>query len=275
MGSCKKQKKPLNNLVSPTLRVADIPKGESPGAQSAMIFHILDTNLFRTLTSTPGGVAIAKLNSGLDKYQALKNQVETAIKMTPFGLLEGIGLIPPKIPYPVISQDLRKKPSREIADFLLNYFTAALDAEQLLSAEALKERVERQRAYTVPEAMTLFDICVTHPTNYYNFDQSVRKCLAFDHLFKYPFDDELRAKMHHLLLVMALSASPMASHGGKFRLVRRLWEQVYPSIAKANPKAEGELHRINQSMSLKNKQDYFDCDIVAFLCDGYLSVAGA
>jgi hypothetical protein len=75
--------------------------------------------------------------------------------------------------------------------------------------------------------------------------------------------------MHHLLLVMSLNASPMISHGGKFRLVRRLWEQGYPSIVKANPQAADVLSRINESMTLKNKQDYFDCDIIAFLCDGY------
>ena len=189
--------------------------------------------------------------------------------MTPFGLLEAIGFIPPKIPDPVISAELREKPAREIANFLLNYFSNSLDAEISLTAEGLKDRVDRQRAYTVPEAMTLFDICVAHPANSPNFDKSVRKCLAFDHLFKFQFDSELRLKMHQLLLVMSLSDSPMASHGGKFRLVRRLWEQTYPAIAKANPQAADTLGRINKSMSLKNKQDYYDCDIVAFLCDGY------
>jgi hypothetical protein len=123
-----------------------------------MIFHILDTNLFRTLTSTPGGDAIARLNAGLEQHQDLKNQVKTAIKMTPFGLLEGIGLIPPKIQDPVISRQLRMKSAGEIADFLLNYFSAALDAEHSLTAEAIQERAERQRAYTVPESLALFDM---------------------------------------------------------------------------------------------------------------------
>lgn len=234
-----------------------------------MIFHLLDTNLFRTLTSTPGGDAIARLNACLEQHQDLKNQMKTAIKMTPFGLLEAISFIPPKIPDPVRSRQLRMNSSGEIANFLLNYFSAALDAEQFLSAEGMQELAERQRAYTVPESMELFDICVTHPVTSPNFDQSVRKCLAFDHLFKFQFDNELRAKMHHLLLVMSLNVSPMISHGGRFRLVRRLWEQGYSSIVRANPQATDVLSRINKLMSLKNKQDYFDCDIVTFLCDGY------
>ena len=221
------------------------------------------------MTTSPGGAAIQALNDSLARHPGLRNPSSFAVKLTPFGLLEAIGLVPPKIAMPSIPKALHKKPAKEIADFLLSQLRASIESEPSLTAQSIQDRVRVQKTYTTPEAMELFEICVVYPASMPNFDITIRRCLAFDYLFKYQFDGALAQKMRHFLLSLFLNHSPMLAHSGKFRLVRRMWERTYPELIQANPASNEQLARINRSMSLKNAQDYFDCDLIAFVCQGY------
>lgn len=238
-------------------------------SRQTILYYLLDTNLFRVLTTSQHGKAIVRFNECLDAYPFLRNEKETAIKLTPFGLLEAIGGVPPKVSAPEIPRELYCEKPAIIANFLIQEYLKKFEAEPTLNASYLMSKANIQRTYTAPEAYPIFDICISHPIKQADFDRTIKQCLAYDHLFKFQFDRELSMRMHHHFLVLLLIQSPMLCHSGKFRIVRRIWEQVYPKLLGSSPELKEILVRINKSMSIKNAQDYFDCDLVSFLCHGY------
>jgi len=100
-------------------------------------------------------------------------------------------------------------------------------------------------------------------------DGTIKKSIAFDYLFKFQFSRTLAAQMHMFFLALFFHTEGLPGHVGKFRFARRLWEQLYSDLLRMNPGKKDVLELYNRSMSIKNAQDYLDCDIVHFLCFGY------
>jgi hypothetical protein len=232
-------------------------------------FWLLDNNVFNTLTSSKGGEAIVRLNHALDRFPELKNGTLTAIKLTPFGVLEAIGVVPPKPPQVQIPPATAKLEAPAVANYLMAEFEQYLGRRDELKLERLLELAETRKGYIAPEASELFDICVAHPLNAAGAEGTIKKCLAFDYLFKFQFSKRLAPEMHRFFVPLLFNTTGLQSHVGKFRFARRLWEQIYPDLVKSNPRRLQVLEAYNRSMSLKNTRDYLDCDIVHFLCIGY------
>jgi hypothetical protein len=241
----------------------------SDSVKSVKLFWLLDNNVFRNLTSSPDGVALRTLNDALERLPLLRNGDLTALKMTPMGVLEALGVVPPGAPPIRIGPAMVHRPAHEVAEHLLTQFKNFLAKSVILSRSSLEQAAEAQRKFTTYEAQTLFDICVMHPINTAGFHETVLTCIAFDYLYKFQFPRPLTREMHHFFVAGLFSTKGLASHLGKFRVARRMWEELYPKLLAANPGREHHLELYNRSMSIKNARDYLDCDIVHFLSIGY------
>ena len=70
------------------------------GHDALVDFFLLDTNLFREATKSPGNQLLRRLIPEMKRHGLDFGPVGTAVRLSPFGLLEALGIVvpmPPKI----------------------------------------------------------------------------------------------------------------------------------------------------------------------------------
>ncbi|WP_175107478.1 hypothetical protein [Pararobbsia alpina] len=233
------------------------------------MFFLLDTNLFRLACKSSNGAFIIQLNSELGRYPYLKNDDITAFKMTPFGLLEYLGIVPPKAPIISIPSSVASsKSGTVIAGHVIKEAKKFYVARPELSVEHLSKKCE-ERKYVDPAAIDLFDICVEHPLRSESVERTIINALAFDYLYKYVFSENLLRNVLPFLFASFFLDDAQSSSVSKFRLSKRLWDKGKAFRKNAPDEQAGiSFEELDKAMQIKNQQDYLDGDIVHFVAYG-------
>jgi len=240
---------------------------------SQILFHILDTNLFRKACKSKNGIFIINLNASLSRYLYLKNSEITAFKLTPFGLLEFLGIVPPhptSIEIPDNISELGN--SRAIADHIIAAVKDFYSTCDELKLHNLMAKCTEQEAYVEYEAKPLFDICVKNLLNQPNIEEVIAGFLAFDYLYKYRFNSELEKIMLQYLSVHFFLDDAFSSSLSKFRLSKRVWDKIREDLVKQYKNNEEKLKVIEvytKSMKIKNQRDFLDGDLVHSIAYGH------
>ncbi len=238
-----------------------------------ILFHILDTNLFRKACKSKNGAFILNLNASLSRNLYLKNSEITAFKLTPFGLLEYLGIVPPHPTSIEIPANISESAnSRAIADHIIIAAKAFYSACDELKLRNLKAKCAEQEAYVEYEARPLFDICVKNILDQPNIEEVIVGFLAFDYLYKHRFNVELEKIMLQYLSVHFFMDDAFSSSVSKFRLSKRVWDKIREDLVKQYKNDEEKLKLIEiytNSMKIKNQRDFLDGDLVHYIAYGH------
>lgn len=229
-----------------------------------MDFFLLDTNFFREATKSREnrllGTLIPQLRaSGLEF--GLGNP--TAIRVSPFALLEALGVVPTMPPKPVVNFS-HKNPNevyRQIFDYACKYFRGLPE----LQYAYLRQKQKEQAAYVIPEALDLFNVCVTGILDRdLDLNGVFATFLAGDYFFKYPFTRDIFISMGAFLGAAFFSDVPEQSPVSRFRVSMRMYDLLRSNI-QAFPGSE----KYASAFKVKSERDFLDTDIVQDVTYGY------
>lgn len=218
------------------------------------------------MCKSKNGEVISNFNKSFDRCK-LKGTDFSGFRITPFSLLEFLGIVPPHFILNDIPQEVfRDKNPGTITDFILKKAKKFYSESAVLTIDYLKQKEEEQLKYVEYEAFPLFKACVSETLESKNAIDLIHGSLAFDYLFKIDFPKELEKIMmqyfsSHFFLDYPLS--PL----GKFRYTKKLWDGFIGKEGTRYPHA-GINSEIKKSMSIKKQRDYLDCDVIHWLCYG-------
>lgn len=229
-----------------------------------MDFFLLDTNFFREATKSPENRLLRTL---IPQLQAVGLEFglgnPTAIRVSPFALLEALGVVPAMPPKPAVDFS-HKNPNevyRQIFDYACNFFRELPE----LQDSYLRQKQREQVAYVVKEALDLFNICVTGILDRdVDINGVFATFLAGDYFFKYPFTRDVFNSMGSFLGAAFFSDVPESAPVSRFRLSMRMHDlirnnlQVFPGYEK---------HAA--ALKIKSDRDLLDTDIIQDVTYGY------
>lgn len=229
-----------------------------------MDFFLLDTNFFREATKSQGnrllGTLIPHLRSAGLEF-GLRNR--TAIRVSPFALLEALGVVPSMPPKPVVNFS-HKNPNevyRQIFDYACNYFRGLPELQEAY----LKQKQKEQVAYVIPEALDLFNVCVTGILDRdLDINGVFATFLAGDYFFKYPFPREIFISMGAFLGAAFFSDVPEESPVSRFRVSMRMYDLI-----RSNVQAYPGYEKYAAAFKVKSERDFLDTDIIQDVTYGY------
>lgn len=229
-----------------------------------MEFFLLDTNFFREATKSPGnrllGTLIPRLQAAGLEF-GLGNR--TAIRVSPFALLEALGVVPKMPPKPNVDFS-GKSPNdvyRQIFDYACYHFRNLPELQDAY----LRRKRDEQAAYVIPEALGLFDVCVTGIlARDIDINGVFATFLAGDYFFKYPFPRDTFNSMGAFLGAAFFSDVPENSPVSRFRLSMRMYDFIRNDMRSA---PGHETH--SDALKIKADRDLLDTDIVQDVTYGY------
>jgi len=78
--------------------------------------------------------------------------------------------------------------------------------------------------------------------------------------------------MHEQFLRLLLSNNELDNSAALFRVIRRIWEILLQGKMLNKPGYNQQnLKKVNRCMAIKNQRDFVDCELVHYLCEGYLN----
>ena len=229
-----------------------------------MDFFLLDTNIFREATKSPGNRLLGKLIPQL-RAEGLEFGLgnPTAIRVSPFALLEALGVVPTMPPKPVVNFS-HKNPNevfRQIFDYACNFFRRLPE----LQDSYLRQKQREQVAYVIPEALDLFNVCVTRILDRdIDINSVFATFLAGDYFFKYPFTRDIFIAMGAFLGAAFFSDVPENSPVSRFRLSMRMHDLIRNDM-QAFPGYEKHA----AALKIKSDRDLLDTDIIQDVTYGY------
>ena len=231
---------------------------------SRVEFFLLDTNFFREATKSPGNRLLGTL---IPQLQAAGLEFgvgnRTAVRVSPFALLEALGVVPKMPPKPDVDFSA-KSPNdvyRQIFDYACDYFRKLPELQDAY----LRQKQSEQAAYVIPEALGLFDSCVTGIlARDIDINGVFATFLAGDYFFKFPFTRDVFISMGAFLGAAFFSDVPESSPVSRFRLSMRMYDFIRNDM-RSVPGHEKQ----SDSLKIKADRDLLDTDIVQDVTYGY------
>ena len=230
-----------------------------------MDFFLLDTNLFRAATKSPGGRLLHTLLHHLGTRLGIQfnDGGLRAFRITPFGLLEALGIVPQKPPETQF--DFAKKAPNQIYKELVDSAQAFFSTQPQLQKDFLLRKHDEQRRFTTPEAMWLFDACVTSVLNRdVDMTGAIASFLAHDYFFNYQFPPSVFKKLIPLLACMFFIDAPQEGPASRFRISKRMHDMV-----QGNLQHFPDYPKIAQALKIKPWKDRLDTDIIQDITFGF------
>ena len=236
---------------------------------------LLDNNIFRALTRKSGQGDPARFFRDV-QASGLAGTDSPSLALTPFSVLEAIGVVPPAarltLPSVPVEPGLEQDAVEKICGEILNQAMAHYEQCSDLSEASLIARAREQRAYTRPDAVSFFDRCITEVIENPDARRHMLACLATDALFKFNFPRPLLPHFHVRFLAMLLSRHEVDNSVSLFRVVKRIWDALYYQMYQSQKSLDRDrLVTAQKYMKIKNDRDYLDCDLIHFLCVGLVA----
>lgn len=238
---------------------------------------LLDNNVFRSLTHRNNRIEPAHFLEEIKERGLVAHDIRISLALTPFSLLEAIGIVAPTPtlvynPASVRRGEQDQVEAIEIAvDDLLGQALDFYEQSPTILQANLQARAVEQRGYTKQTALHFFDQCVTRVLADANTRHHMIACLAADAVFKFNFPNGLLPYFHNRFLSMLFSEDAIDNSAGLFRVMKRIWDVLYTQMY-ADPQNfnRERLEQAQQRMAIANDHDFLDCDLIHYLCVGYV-----
>jgi len=233
--------------------------------------YLLDSRLFRQLCAPGKEAALAGFRSSLARHGFTAGDgLLPPLELSPLGFLAALGLDPPR--FDVIPLTAEAIKSGEYLIAMTQIIKAAepkfRDAPEL-QHEVLEKRAEDLRPAVSPEALDLFDLCITQVAAREDFHSPVVRQLAFDYLFRYPFPDHLREEVFQFFCASLFAAGESVAGLSKMRAVKILWDRAYPRLLKTHLARRTELQALDREMKLRTRKDFLAREVIHHAILGY------
>ena len=231
-------------------------------------FFLFDNDIFNHLCKSKDSKTIDNFKDCLHTHPLTKIIETYALKLTPFSVLEALGV---SIPYPsqiTIDHSLFPKIDPDlIATSIFNQAKSYYQNSELFSKTFINNRLDEELTFVNSNARWLYNPCVADVVKESNFLQETLIPLSMDFTMQYAYPEELQAEMNGFFLSQFFAKDEISNSVNKFRIAKRLWNVHYRKEQKGNSK-NYDLESINKAMQLKQKKDYLDGDLIHFLCLG-------
>lgn len=228
-----------------------------------MDFFLLDTNLFRSATKSVRNGLMQTLVPAVQHLDYDFGAAGMAVRLSPFGLLEALGIVPIRPPWPTVT-DPSTDP-RVTYEEIFNYAKDKFRSHPEMQIDHMRRKLADQLDYVVPEARPLFDSCVTGILSRdIDFTEIFSSFLAQDFVFKFPFDRKQFEAMAPMLAVWFFTDFPEGSPASRYRITKRMWDFFYSTIPKGVENRE-----LTRAHKLKTDSDFLDTDIVQDVTFGF------
>ena len=227
-------------------------------------FYLLDTNFFQAACTSPKGAflrnAIASLKAvGLSFGQAQG----TAFRISPFLVMEGLGVVAPTLPRPTVSFSARdpKEVYRQIFEYACDCFSKSPE----LGIERLRAKRAEKLQYLEPEARELFGMCVSSVIDRQgDFGVILSTFLAQDYFLKYQLPKEVFLAMGEFFGALFYVDMPELSPVSRFRLSMRMHDYLRSDV-------ESQLgyEEVAPAFKIKSSRDMLDTEIIQDVTFGY------
>lgn len=242
---------------------------------------VLDNNVHRKLLSPKGAKAryhFARLRDLFADYISTKSR----FAITPGGVLELLGLIPPAAPpihldSSVVSALGSKKNAHQhpelsykIAQQIVEHARDFFRKSPILSHQSILDRIEQQRRFIAPEMKWLFEQEFPYEKmQTLPFERILHEHLAWDYFYKFDFPVSIKSPMRDFCLASLFFSNNFGQGGcGRFRLAKRMWDELHDIMIRKDPQRAARGRQMVQALKLKSHKDYLDCDIIHVSCFG-------
>jgi hypothetical protein len=233
------------------------------GHDALVDFFLLDTNLFREATKSPENQLLRRLIPEMKRRGLDFGAVGTAVRLSPFGLLEALGIVVPMPP--MIQVEWATSGPKEIYSHLFKSADEFFRQLPKLQISHLRKMHDEQIAYVNSEARSLFEMCVTGIlARDIDLNGVLSTFLASDYFFKYQFNRDQFAKMSEFLACAFFCDVPAESPVSRFRLSKRMFDFIQPKM-----RLLPEYERKSSALKIKNDRDFLDTDIIQEITYGF------
>ena len=152
--------------------------------------HFLDNNIFRALCKPSNGHAFKNLCGSINNFSFLEGKHDIPFKLTPFSILEAIGLKPPQM-YQVClpSEIIQAQDPTDIVIFLSLKAKEFYRESKNISLEKIHLYATKQEKYVNDEAKTLYYDLVINRIDEEGFIDYLQNQLIMDYLLKYDYQE--------------------------------------------------------------------------------------
>ena len=233
------------------------------------VHYLLDGRLLRWLCAPGREAALAGFRASLVRHGIVAGEGSLPpLKLSPLGFLSVLGIEPPRfdaIPIPPEKTGEYLSAMTHVIKLAEPKFREALE----LKPDVLRKRVDELRKTVSPEALDLFDLCVTEVAARDGFHDPVVRQLSFDYLFRHPFPDHLREEVFQFFCASLFAAGEAAAGLSKLRSIKTLWDRAYPRLLKAHFGARAELQALDREMKLRTRKDFLAREVIHHAILGY------
>lgn len=234
-------------------------------ASKSKFYFLFDTNVFNKLCRDKP--FYSNYLKSLEENQLAPKEVQKGFYITPFSVLESIGIRPK---YKELTSN---KNNTSIISFLSQEIRTYFENLDELSVDNLRKKAQNNRPNGGTDNQNyIYNLCVERCVQENDFHQTLILNLVYDFLCKYPYKKTVFKDIFDILkLHLFLKESYEVS---KFRLLSNLFDKESNRI---NRESIGtDKAKLNTSKGLKSQiaKDYLDTDIIHSVCMGHLSKEG-
>lgn len=235
------------------------------------VHYLLDGRLFRQLCAQGREASLAGFRASLARHGLVAEAgLLPALELSPMGFLSVLGIDPPRFDAIPLPPDTAKSSEYLTAmTLVLKLIEPKFREAPELQPEVLRKRVDDLRQAVNPEALDLFDLCVTQIAAREGFHDPVVRQLAFDYLFRYPFPDHLREEVLQFFFASLFAAGESVAGLSKMRAVKTLWDRAYPRLLKGNLAERAEIQALDREMKLRTRKDFLAREVIHHTILGY------
>jgi hypothetical protein len=235
------------------------------------VHHLLDGRLFRLLCAQGREATLAGFRASLVRHGLVAAEASLPpLELSPLGFLSVLGIDPPRFDaIPLPPETVRSGEYLTAMTHVIKLIEPKFREAPELKPDALRKRVEEQRQAASPEALDLFDLCVSEVAARDGFHDPVIRQLTFDFLFRYPFPDVLREEVFQFFCASLFAAGESVAGLSKMRAVKILWDRAYPRLLKGNLGARAEIQALDREMKLRTRKDFLAREVIHHTILGY------
>lgn len=234
-----------------------------------MVFVFLDNGLLRKLIGPNNEHILEAWHNYRQKVGLKKSGTTTKYVITPFMLLEVIGVIPD----PYKPSDATKNKINELSedqstdtevikkivyDEALGYFSSLCQ----LTADKLKRKTREQKDYCSEKGRKVFDDMFQMAMSKPKFEEELHQKLAFDAIYKYEYPSAVQKKMVGSFSVDVFRGVDGDWDISQARAAVKAWLALRETMLKIY--SLETVDKIQSQIMLKKKEDYLDTELVHF-----------
>ena len=233
--------------------------------------YLFDNNIYRFLSTSKDGEALRRLNQSLGEFDLLKtiSKGDKDYKLTPYTLIEALGVIVPAWNLEIPSNLKGKKTVPQLVNYVMQKSYQFYSMHPNLTKEHLLEMANAQSLHTDISTYSkkLEQSCIYNLIESPAFCHDITEYLCFDFVCKQDYPKELILPLLDYLFVTNHYDNPITSLS-KYRLVKQQWKHINHLYKKDATIDLARLKSFETSMKLKTEGDGLDCDLIHLVCVG-------